>query len=106
MTYTEPLDQFHPTVSAICQAASNHGWFIRPQDAVTLVEKVRWTIQLETQQVGPSDQGAVSLNRRLTEKIVRELLPEYLTTSEGDRPEIPDDLFEEISALMVDRGNR
>lgn len=99
---SEPIDQDHPTVQAIRQAVLNHGWVIMPRDIVELVEQVFQALADHNPQLTGSAPPSLTDRSRKAERVVREMLPECVHTPEGDRPEIPDDLIEEIAAILTD----
>lgn len=105
----EPIDQDHPAVQEVQQAVVNHGWMMMPADAIDLVQQTKEALARYDQKAvqQPATQPAqvqTPPNERQHEVAgtVRELLPDYVHTPEGDKPEIPDDLIEEVSAILAD----
>jgi len=105
----DPIDQDHPAVQDITQSIVNHGWMILPQDTIDLVNETKEALTRFDQrqaQIPTASGQPIANHPRLVEasRVVREILPDVLHTPDGDKPEIPDDLIEEIGAILADHA--
>lgn len=126
----EPLDQDSQIVQEVQQTATNHGWLILPSDAIELITEVKQALaaydQRQTQvpppipvppvQSAPVAQPMVPTGPvaptppiisnhervREAEKYIRAALPDRIHNPDGGKPEIPDDLYEEMAAILAD----
>ena len=98
------VDADHPAVQEIVQAVANHGWIIQSHEAVAVVRQVREYLDryAQYQLRLPPDQRKDL--RWEAERAIREILPDYVHTPDGDSPEIPDDLIEEIGEILADHS--
>jgi len=118
----EPLDQDSQIVQEVQLTATNHGWLILPSDAIDLITETKQALMAYDQKrmqtppvaqvppgpTAPSTPALPTNHERIreAEKFIRAALPDRLHTPDGDKPEIPDDLYEEIAALLADHGSQ
>lgn len=98
----EEIDEDHPAVSTIRLALSNHGWGMSENTIIDLVKRAKEAVGAYDQREAQQPDGKIYGRRQAAEVIVREMLPESLYDDAGDKPEIPDDLYEEIAEAIVD----
>jgi|GEM_PF-6532604 len=128
----EEIDQDHPRVLEVQQVVTAQGWMITPNEAVDLVKEVTSALEksaptpvpppppapsagaspapqqpvpgqpaLPAQSQVPSASTSPHALVQSAEKLVRELLPDRIHNLDGSR-EIPDDLYEELGAILAD----
>ena len=103
----EEIDEDHSAVAAIRLALSNHGWGMSTNAIIDLVKRATEAVARYDQQNAQQPDGKIYGRRQAAESIAREVLPETLYDDAGDKPEIPDDLYEEIATAITDEhGNR